>query len=81
MKELVEFEKEILKYKGQALPDDLLIRGKKGGFADKYLAKTQEIPEEKIRSQRKAAGMVEVWADAIAGGIDAFVPAVMEHEG
>jgi carbamoyl-phosphate synthase large subunit len=79
MKELMEFVNKTLKYKEQALPGDLLNRAKKDGFADKYLAKILEIPEEKIRSQRKTAGMVEVWADAIAGGIDAFVPAVMEH--
>ena len=39
MKELVELEEKILKYKGKNLPDDLLIQAKKDGFADKYLAK------------------------------------------
>jgi len=33
MKELVELEEEVLQYKGKTLPDDLLIRAKKDGFA------------------------------------------------
>jgi carbamoyl-phosphate synthase large subunit len=37
MKELVLLEEEILKYKGGQLPDELLIRAKKDGFADRYL--------------------------------------------
>ncbi|HQP52276.1 MAG TPA: carbamoyl-phosphate synthase large subunit, partial [Syntrophorhabdaceae bacterium] len=35
MKELVELEEEILKYKDSTLPDKLLIRAKKDGFSDK----------------------------------------------
>jgi hypothetical protein len=35
MKELVEQENEILKYKGKVLPDALLIRAKKDGFSDR----------------------------------------------
>ena len=38
MKELVELEERILKFKGKIPPDELLIRAKKDGFADKYLA-------------------------------------------
>ncbi len=39
MKELVELEEKMLKYKGSTLPDELLIKAKKDGFADRYLAK------------------------------------------
>ena len=35
MKEMVDLEEEILKYKGKLLPDELLIQAKKDGFADK----------------------------------------------
>ncbi len=38
MKELVELEEKILKYKGKTLPDDLLVRAKKDGFSDRYLS-------------------------------------------
>ena len=40
MKELVELEEQILKYKGKRIPDKLLIQAKKDGFADRYLAQT-----------------------------------------
>ena len=45
MKELVELEEEILQYKGQNLPDELLTQAKKDGFADRYLAKLLGLPE------------------------------------
>jgi len=70
MKELVEFENEILTHKGKALPDDLLIRAKKDGFADKYLAKILEIPEDKLRAQRKTVGMVEAWEAVPVSGVE-----------
>ena len=54
MKELVDLEEKILKYKGRMLPDDLLLRAKRDGFADKYLAKLLAIPEAEIRLARKA---------------------------
>jgi carbamoyl-phosphate synthase large subunit len=57
MKELVELEELILKYKGQKLPDDLLIRAKKDGFADKYLAKLLGVKEKEIRDQRLQVGL------------------------
>ncbi|RPJ60522.1 MAG: carbamoyl-phosphate synthase large subunit, partial [Dehalococcoidia bacterium] len=44
MKELVELEEKILSYKGGTLPDDLFIKAKKDGFADKYLAKLLGLP-------------------------------------
>jgi len=61
MKELVELEEEILEHKGGALPDDLLTRAKKDGFADKYLAKLLDVTEQDIRRQRAALGVVEGW--------------------
>src|SRR5512137_1126826 len=39
MKELVEEEERILTYKGRMLPDEVLLRAKKDGFADRYLSK------------------------------------------
>jgi carbamoyl-phosphate synthase large subunit len=39
------------------LPDDLLARAKKDGFADAYLAKLTGIPEAQIRAQRLALGL------------------------
>ena len=70
MKELVALENEILTHKGKALPENLLVRAKKDGFADKYLAKILEIPEETVRNQRKAAGMVEAWEAVPVSGVE-----------
>ena len=54
MKELVELEEEILKYKGKPLPDELLAQAKKDGFADRYLAKLLGVAE--ARDPRAAQG-------------------------
>jgi carbamoyl-phosphate synthase large subunit len=61
MKELVELEELILQYKGKQLPNDLLIRAKKDGFADKYLAKILGVNEKSIREQRIQSGLKEAW--------------------
>jgi carbamoyl-phosphate synthase large subunit len=70
MKELVELEEEILKYKGRALPDDLLTRAKKDGFADKYLAKILGLGEKSIREQRTKLGVVEGWHAVPVSGVE-----------
>jgi carbamoyl-phosphate synthase large subunit len=70
MKELVEREEEVLKYKGSQLPDDLLIKAKKDGFADKYLAKILAVPEKQIRAQRIAAGLTEAWDAVPVSGVE-----------
>lgn len=70
MKELVELEEEILKHKGGTLPDDLLTRAKKDGFADKYLAKLLGIPEKTIRDQRKKMGLNQAWDEVKVSGVE-----------
>ncbi|MCL2163954.1 MAG: carbamoyl-phosphate synthase large subunit [Oscillospiraceae bacterium] len=71
MRELVELEKEILSYKKRVLPDELLIKAKKDGFADKYLSKLLEVPEEYIRLHRKVVGIQEEWDVVPVSGADA----------
>ncbi|WP_434310793.1 carbamoyl-phosphate synthase large subunit [Hominifimenecus sp. rT4P-3] len=68
MKELVEEEEEILKHKGQMLPDELLTQAKKDGFADKYLAKLLERSEGEIRERRLAIGVKEAWEGVHVSG-------------
>ena len=72
MKELVELEEEILKYKSEAegLPDNLLKQAKKDGFADKYLAKLLDVPETEIRSRRKALDIVQGWHPVPVSGVE-----------
>jgi len=70
MKELVELEEKILRYKGKTLPDALLINAKKDGFADRYLAKLLAIPEEEIRRRRTTLGAVEGWDAVPVSGVE-----------
>ncbi len=69
MKELVDLEEEILQHQGKHLPDDLLMRAKKDGFADKYLAKLLAIAEKTIRQQRLAIGLDEAWEPVPVSGV------------
>jgi carbamoyl-phosphate synthase large subunit len=70
MQELVELEEEILLYRGKTLPDDLLVRAKKDGFADRYLAKLLDVPEKEIRRRRTALGVVEAWEAVPVSGVE-----------
>ena len=70
MKELVELEEKILRYKGKALPDDLLIQAKKDGFSDRYLAQILDKKEEDIRRQRIGAGLSEAWDAVPVSGVE-----------
>jgi carbamoyl-phosphate synthase large subunit len=70
MKELVLLEEEILKYKHGHLPDELLIKAKKDGFADRYLAMLLDMPETEIRRHRTALGMVEGWEAVPVSGVE-----------
>ena len=70
MKELVELEEEILAYKGAELPDDLLIRAKKDGFADRYLAQILGVGETEIRERRQKLGVVEGWHAVPVSGVE-----------
>jgi carbamoyl-phosphate synthase large subunit len=69
MKELVELEEKILKYKGRALPDDLLITAKKDGFSDRYLSQLLGIPEKELRDTRISLGVVEAWEPVPVSGV------------
>jgi len=70
MKELVELEEEILQHKGRDLPEALLARAKKDGFADRYLAQLLELPESQIRASRLAAGMAQAWEPVPVSGVE-----------
>lgn len=70
MKELVLLEEEIIKHKKGRLPDELLIRAKKDGFADRYLAQLLNLPEPDIRRRRTALGVVEGWEAVPVSGVE-----------
>ncbi len=68
MKELVEEEETLSASKGQLPSDEALIAAKKNGFADKYLSKILEVPEQEIREKRIALGMEETWQPVHVSG-------------
>jgi carbamoyl-phosphate synthase large subunit len=70
MKELVELEEQMLAYRGKKLPDDLLIKAKKDGFSDRYLAKLLGVKEREIRAQRGKLGVVEGWHAVPVSGVE-----------
>ncbi|PJC48353.1 MAG: carbamoyl phosphate synthase large subunit, partial [Candidatus Omnitrophica bacterium CG_4_9_14_0_2_um_filter_42_8] len=71
MKELVELEEEILKYKGKKLPDELLIKAKEDGFSDRYLSQILGLEEDEIRGRRIKLGKTESWEAVPVSGADA----------
>lgn len=56
MKELVEFEEEILGYPWNRLPGEKLIKAKELGFSDRYLAELFNIKEREVRQKRISLG-------------------------
>ena len=70
MREMVTLEEEVLGYRGAALPDDVLARAKKDGFADRYLAALLGVAEKDIRAQRKQAGVVAGWHAVQVSGVE-----------
>jgi carbamoyl-phosphate synthase large subunit len=71
MKELVELEEKILSCRETGMPDEVFIRAKKDGFADKYLARLMDIPEREIRDRRLSLGLEEAWEAVPVSGADA----------
>ncbi len=70
MKELVEEEEAIIKYKGGLPTDKMLITAKKDGFSDKYLSLILEIPEEVVRNRRIELGVEEAWEGVHVSGTE-----------
>ena len=70
MRELVEEEEALLKFKGTIPPDAMLVQAKKDGFSDKYLAQILGVEEKAIRARRKELGCVETWHAVPVSGVE-----------
>lgn len=70
MRELVLLEEEIIACKNGSLPDELLVRAKKDGFSDRYLAMLLNTAEKEIRTQRTALGLTEAWEPVPVSGVE-----------
>ena len=83
MKELVDLEEEILAHRGSLPPDELLLRAKKDGFADRYLSQLLSQPAEggageagvrvseaQVRERRLALGLGQAWDAVPVSGVE-----------
>jgi carbamoyl-phosphate synthase large subunit len=70
MKELVGLEEKIMAHKGGLPPDDLLVRAKKDGFSDRYLAERLGIPETDVRRKRLALGVRHAYNTLPVSGVE-----------
>ncbi|MEA5075692.1 MAG: carbamoyl-phosphate synthase large subunit [Coriobacteriia bacterium] len=82
MAELVALEEELLAYAsddgvagagvhaGEPLPDDLLVRAKRDGFADAYLARLLGVPESSIRERRLSLGVRHGYTPVPVSGVE-----------
>ncbi len=57
MRELVQLEERLLAHRGRELPEELLVRAKRDGFADRYLAQLLSLPERQVRERRLGLGV------------------------
>ena len=69
MKELVEFEEELIKYKWRDLPDGELAQAKEWGFSDLYLAGLFKVKEKEVRQRRIAIGKRARFAAVPVSGV------------
>ncbi len=70
IRELAVFELELAKCNFMTLPDDLLRKAKKLGFADKYLAKLFNVSEKSVRNRRKELNCVASFCRVPVSGVE-----------
>jgi len=69
MKELVEFEEELLTYKWKKLPDEKFIKAKEWGFSDRYLSELFKVKELDIRKRRVSLGKISGYEPVPVSGV------------
>ncbi len=71
MKELVEFEEELVrKYKGRVPDREDLNKAKKDGFSDRYLSEILSVPESAVRHKREEYGFLQSWDSVHVSGTE-----------
>ncbi len=70
MKELVEFEQELLEYAWQSLPDEKLAQAKEWGFSDRYLAGLFKVEEKQLRQRRLSIGKKAAFEPVPVSGVE-----------
>ncbi|MCK4809791.1 MAG: carbamoyl-phosphate synthase large subunit [Candidatus Omnitrophica bacterium] len=70
IKELVEFEEELLEYKWEELSDKKLAKAKEWGFSDRYLAGLFEVKEAEVRKKRISIGKKAAFEPVPVSGVE-----------
>ncbi len=70
MKDLVEFEEQLMKCKWNELADKDLIKAKEWGFSDKYLAKLFNVKENQVRQKRIKLGKYARYEAVPVSGVE-----------
>jgi carbamoyl-phosphate synthase large subunit len=70
MKELVDFEEDILQDSWNELTDDELIQAKEWGFADRYLAGIFNVEEKQVRERRISVGKTKHYEAVPVSGVE-----------
>ena len=70
MLEMTQLEEEFFKHKGQRIPNELIIKAKRDGFSDKYLAQIMGMSQKDIRKHRLALGIKHKWEKIQVSGIE-----------
>jgi carbamoyl-phosphate synthase large subunit len=76
IKEIVDFEKSVSKFKGKTIPADVLLEAKKMGFSDVHLGKllgTDEISVYNMRQKLKLKPVFKL-VDTCSAEFEAFTP-------
>ncbi|WP_297446927.1 carbamoyl-phosphate synthase large subunit [Desulfurobacterium sp.] len=75
IKQLVDLEKELVKYNVDTVPEELLKLAKKWGFSDIYLSKIWNVPQKTVREKReKVVPVLYKSVDTCAGEFEAYTP-------
>jgi len=79
IKEIVEFEKKIVSFKGRhksKIPTELIRKAKEYGFSDKQLGKLFKMDEVSIYILRKERGVLPTFklVDTCGAEFEAFTP-------
>ena len=74
--ELVEMEEELRKQDLESISDEAFLKAKQCGFSDRQLSTLWNVPEMKLRDERKARGIIPVYkaVDTCAAEFEAYTP-------
>ncbi|MBN1794860.1 MAG: carbamoyl-phosphate synthase large subunit [Candidatus Omnitrophica bacterium] len=70
IKELVEYEEELLRFAWKKLPDKKLAKAKAWGFSDRYLAELFNVTEKEVRERRIAIGVTVRYEAVPVSGVE-----------